>query len=94
MQGWGGEDGDYSEEPEELTEIDVTVRGLAECNYKYRGLDTARVAHYFPQLLTEEMFCADHNVNRDIGNKSTKFRFHIVQRQYFVKILRNIVARL
>ena len=77
VQGWGGEDGDYGEEPEQLTEIDVTVRALAECNHKYRGLDTARVSYYFPQLLTEEMFCADHNVNKDIGTRAVNEMLNI-----------------
>ena len=30
VQGWGGSSGDYGEETEQLTEIDVTVRSQAD----------------------------------------------------------------
>ena len=65
VQGWGSSDDNVDNE--QLTEIDVTVRPLGYCNHKFQGLDAASIRVYYPQLLTEVMFCADHNVNKDIG---------------------------
>ena len=50
-----------------MSSITLHVWCQAECNYKYRGLPNSTISYWFPKLITEEMFCADHNVNRDIG---------------------------
>ena len=43
------------------------VRSREECNYKYRSVPAHKVAHFFPQLVTETMFCADNNLNTEVG---------------------------
>ena len=65
VQGWGRDnDGVIGQT---LTEIGVTVRSRAECNYKYQSVKSHVKSFYFPELMTEAMFCADNNLNTDVG---------------------------
>ena len=65
VQGWGVNNDGVTGNT--LTEIDVTVRSRAECNHKYQRVRNRTRNIYFPELLTEAMFCADHNLNNDVG---------------------------
>ncbi len=65
VQGWGlTTEGGAGEN---LTEIDVTIRSREECNYKYQKVDNYTINRRIPQLVTEVMFCANNNVNDDVG---------------------------
>ena len=65
VQGWGNTLRGVA--GENLTEIDITVRSRAECNYKFQSLNNYRRRTRIPQLVTEVMFCANNNVNDDVG---------------------------
>ena len=65
VQGWGvTNDGEAGQN---LTEIDVTVRSREECNDKYHSISNFTRNFYLPELVTEVVFCADHNLNDDVG---------------------------
>ena len=65
IQGWGqDDDGVYGEQ---LTQVDLTVRKKSFCNSKYRNLDDTRISYYFPNLTIDSMFCADSNLNPNVG---------------------------
>jgi hypothetical protein len=66
--GWGRDNEDVYGEG--LTQIDVTIRGPDECNYKYNQTDRKdmiRIKTQLPRLLISSQYCADNNVNTGIG---------------------------
>ena len=65
VQGWGLTDEGGA--GQNLTEIEVTIRSRAECNYKYRRVDSYTKKKRIPKLVTEAMFCANNNINDDVG---------------------------
>ena len=65
VQGWGVTNKGGA--GENLTEIDVTIRSREECNYKYQSVSNFTRNRRIPQLVTEVMFCANNNVNEDVG---------------------------
>ena len=68
-QGWGTDNA--GEVGGALTQIDVTVRSKAECDYKYNNTKSVqsrlRVRQFLPDLVSSSLFCADNNLNQRIG---------------------------
>ena len=68
-QGWGKDN--EGEVGGALTQIDVTVRSKAECDYKYNNTKSVqsrlRVRKFLPDLVSSSLFCADNNLNQRIG---------------------------
>ena len=67
--GWGRDNKD--DFGKNITAVDVTIRASDECNYKYnntnRRRDRLAVKVQLPSLLIRSQYCADNNINEDVG---------------------------
>ena len=69
VQGWGKEE--ESSFGKRVSQANVGIRSKAECDYKFRNAGSPsprdRVTLYMPQLTEDILFCADGNLNTEIG---------------------------
>ncbi len=65
VQGWGLTN--FGEAGQNLTEIEITVRSKAECNHNYQSVANYTRNRRIPHLMTEAVFCANNNLNDDVG---------------------------
>ena len=67
--GWGCDNDDQA--GKQLNPIDVTIRSDIECDTKYNNTGTNRqklqVKAELPKLIVQSQFCADNNIQQDIG---------------------------
>ena len=69
VQGWGkDEEGSFGKR---VSQANVGIRSKAECDYKFRNSGSPsprdRVTRLMPQLTEDILFCADGNLNTEIG---------------------------
>ena len=69
VQGWGkDEEGSFGKR---VSQANVGIRSKAECDYKFRNAGSPspcdRVTRLMPQLTEDILFCADGNLNTEIG---------------------------
>ena len=73
VQGWGkNKDSKNGIVGQALTQIDVVVKSQRYCNYQFKNpnnvvsrMDPLRIRAYLPELITDNMFCAESPLNRD-----------------------------
>ena len=69
VTGWGRDDDDYF--GNNLTSIDVTILLNEECTDAYKNTQNKRdnlsVRFQLPRFIAPSMFCADNNINHDVG---------------------------
>ena len=68
VQGWGKEE--ESSFGKRVSQANVGIRSKAECDYKFRNagsFNRDRVTRLMPKLTEDILFCADGNLNTEIG---------------------------
>ena len=69
VQGWGKEE--ESSFGKRVSQANVGIRSKAECDFKFRNAGSPspcdRVTRLMPQLTEDILFCADGNLNTEIG---------------------------
>ena len=68
VQGWGKDEEGNS--GKRVSQANVGIRSKAECDYKFRNagsFNRDRVTRLMPQLTEDILFCADGNLNTQIG---------------------------